>query len=261
MPTTTANSIDISYDERGTGPPLVLIHGLGGDNTSWEVPVKPFFEDQYRVIAMDLRGHGQSSRTEGEYSTELFAADVNSFLDEIGVSAARVVGISMGGAIAMMLAATNPEKVERLVLMDTWAACDEATEVTFLEWEMASKVSQELTQWIGLWRGATSEWIEANPDLVSEFFDFWPTNFGDDFAKSCKACIEHDAREHLAAIKAPTLVLAGARDILTPPHLSNELHHAIPGSGLVIIDGAGHVPFLLKPDETLDTLARFLAHG
>ena len=259
MPKIKIADMDMVYRIEGRGDPVVLIHGLGGDHTSFDDPLRPALLERFRVLTMDLRGHGRSSRTRREYTTGLFADDVRRLLGKLKISNARVLGTSMGGAVAMILAARYPALVRRLVLVDTWARCDEAARACFLEWAEAAGESCDVLQRIVLIRTATAEFVAANPDFIAFFRKFWPTNFGRAFRKSCLACADHDARSLLPKIAAPTLVLAGERDILVPPVLARDLAQSIRGSTLKIIPAGGHVPWLDNPRDTLKEIETFLA--
>ena len=131
MPKLKMTDMNMVYRIDGRGDPVVLIHGLGGDHTSFDDPLRPALLRRFRVLTMDLRGHGRSSHTRRLYTTALFADDVKRLLDKLNISNARVLGTSMGGAVAMILAARHPALVQRLVLVDTWARCDEAARACF----------------------------------------------------------------------------------------------------------------------------------
>ena len=205
MPKTKIGDLSMVYRVEGDGEPVVLIHGLGGDHTGFDDSLKPALLGGSRVVTMDLRGHGKSSHAGPEYSAELFAEDVKGLFEAVGFASAKVVGISMGGTVAMLLAARYPALVRKLVLVDTWARCDEAARACFLEWIEASRESREVLQRIVLIRTATPAFVEATPEFVALFKKTWPTNHGQAFRKSCIACAEHDATEDLGKIKAPTL--------------------------------------------------------
>jgi len=259
VPDIKIGDMNMVYRIDGQGDPVVLIHGLGGDHTSFDDPLRPALLRRFRVLTMDLRGHGRSSRTRREYTTDLFADDVKRLLGKLNISNARVLGTSMGGAVAMILAARWPALVQRLVLVDTWARCDEAARACFLEWAEAARESRDVLQRIVLIRTATPEFVAANPDFIAFFRKFWPTNFGPAFRKSCLACAHHDATSLLPRIAAPTLVLAGRRDILVPPALSRDLAKSISGSEIQIIPAGGHVPWLDNAHDTLKEIETFLA--
>lgn len=113
----------MNYLELGEGYPVVLIHGMGSDHTVWESLI-PLLKVDYRTIAMDLRGHGQSSKTPGHYSIELFAHDIYLFLESLNIVQAHFIGHSMGGVILQELAVKHPEKFKSLTLISSFACID-----------------------------------------------------------------------------------------------------------------------------------------
>ncbi len=245
------------YQSEGEGPPIVLIHGLGSDHTAFVGPVKDALLAGRRVITMDMRGHGRSTRAGNHYSTDQFADDVAALLDTLHIRCADVLGISMGGAIAMKLAARRPKLVNRLALVATWSNCDDLLAASFEEWAVASRNDNQLLRDLVLIRTATPQFVAANRKFIALFNQFWPTASGPAFRKACTACIEHDAAGDLPKIRARTLVIAGTRDLLVPPNYSRDLARQLREAKLKIIDGAGHVPWLDRPDESVRLLTRF----
>ena len=130
MPIVRANGININYEVRGQGEPLILIMGLGADGSVWDLHAQAY-EQHFRCILMDNRGAGFSDKPEGPYTTEMMADDTAGLLDALGIETARVAGISMGGAIAQNLALRYPQKVRSMVLVSTWARCDAYAKIVF----------------------------------------------------------------------------------------------------------------------------------
>lgn len=117
MPVAALPGVQLHYTDGGAGDPLLLLHGIGNSSKDWEFQI-PVLTQHFRVIAPDLRGYGESSRA-GPYSVEQFAADVWALLAQLGITRCRIIGHSMGGAVAMQMAVEHPERVECLVLADT----------------------------------------------------------------------------------------------------------------------------------------------
>ena len=106
------NDINLYYEKTGQGEPVLFIHGLGSSTGDWESQVKEFSKN-YQVVALDLRGHGQSDKPAGPYSMSLFASDTVGFLKALGIKSAHIVGISLGGAVAFQLAIDTPHWLRR----------------------------------------------------------------------------------------------------------------------------------------------------
>jgi 3-oxoadipate enol-lactonase len=119
MPTVKTNNVETCYETSGQGDPLVLIHGLGACHKMWQPQIEPFSE-HFKVVAYDVRGHGESSGYDEKYSVGLFATDLKVLLDELGIGKAHICGLSMGGLIAQQFAIDCPSMVDRLVLCGTF---------------------------------------------------------------------------------------------------------------------------------------------
>ena len=118
MPKIQANNINLYYETRGEGQPLVFIHGLGSSTRDWESQV-PEFSRSFQVIMLDLRGHGQSDKTEGPYTMQQFSDDLSCLLQSLGVASAHIVGISLGGGIAFQFAIDHPTQVKTLTIVNS----------------------------------------------------------------------------------------------------------------------------------------------
>ena len=261
MPTFTTEGVRRFYRVEGKGQPVILIHGLGGDHTAWEGPVLDAMRACRTVVRMDLRGHGRSGRGRALASSKQHAHDVAALLSLLGNKQVPVLGVSMGGTVAMALAHQYSQRVAALALISTWAACDAHVRACFLEWEAASRASRKVLQDVALIRSATPEYVAANPALIARFRRAWPTNHGPAFRAACRACIEHDARGYLDKITVPALVVAGDRAIFIPPTLSRFLARALPNARLRRVRGGGHVPWLDAPEEMVSVVQAFLRRG
>ncbi|MFJ4784067.1 alpha/beta fold hydrolase [Streptomyces sp. NPDC088794] len=230
--------MELAYTEIGVGEPLVLIMGLGAPGTAWE-PHTAAWSRSFRCLAADNRGAGKSPAPPGPYTTAAMADDYADLIKGQELGPARVVGISMGGAIAQELALRHPELVSRLVLVASWARCDPHTAEIFrtlpLIWDR-QEVATALLQWL-IW---TPGWFAAHEDeLLAERTA--PGRMScSAFGAHAAACVSHDALDRLGGIRAPTLVTAGDADLFVPPRLSRELAEAVPGATLEIFSGAGH---------------------
>lgn len=229
MPTTYVNDIHLYYEIHGEGEPLVLILGLGTDISEWEDVIRGLAE-HYRVIAFDNRGAGRTEKPDHPYTIELMAEDTEAILKALDIERARVVGISMGGRIALVLALAHPGRVERLVLVSTSA------------------------------RGAKRPWWFGALSLVSSgpFFKSKYPQPRYAFRRQRQASSMFNCTARLGELHAPTLILHGTRDKSVPYALAEELHAGIPDSKLLSFAG-GHLFFLFRERQRfLDTVVAFL---
>lgn len=262
MPIVQANGININYEERGKGDPLILIMGLGADGSVWEDHVQAY-EKHFRCILMDNRGAGLSDKPDGSYTTAMMADDTAGLMDALGIEQARVAGISMGGAIAQSLALRHPEKVQSMVLVSTWARCDTYAKVVFENFKKMRAVSDpgDFMELLQLWIFAADH-IEANhADLKQGQQDArdvenpMPQHA---FDAQCDACITHDTLDELDTIHVPTLITIGTADIFTPYHFSEAIHNRIDGSEMFVLERVGHAHHWEKLDEFNAKTTRFL---
>jgi 3-oxoadipate enol-lactonase len=234
----------IHYAELGVprGEPMLLIPGLGSDLHSWTLQ-RVWFSTRYRTIGVDNRGAGRSDKPFGAYSLEQMADDAVAVLDAAGVDQAHVIGASMGGAIAQLVALRHPERVRSLVLACTACHHHRWRRDLLADWAAIAnergmrEVSRRAMRWL------------VGPRSVRRF---WPAlgALGPialrtppyAFASQVRAILDVDdsLRTSLATLDVPTLVVVGNQDILTPRGDSEELAELIPGAELVVIAGAAH---------------------
>src|SRR5271165_1591181 len=138
MPKVKANQITIHYDQQGTGEPLILIPYLAADYACYAFQVADYAKN-YTCISVDLRGAGETDKPEGTYSTELFADDVASLMQALGIERAHISGLSLGAATGMWLAAKYPEKVKSLSLHSGWPKTDPFLKVVVRGWQTMAK--------------------------------------------------------------------------------------------------------------------------
>jgi pimeloyl-ACP methyl ester carboxylesterase len=230
----------LQYSVSGEGDPLVLIMGLGADRRAWELHLDAY-QAGFTCFAVDNRGAGDSPRPEGPYTTAAMADDYAALIEELGLGRVRVVGISMGGAIAQELALRHPRLVERMVLVSTWACCDLYTQDVFRHFAAmhAAASPAEFARLLQLWLW-TPEYANTHREALEDARRAPAVMPHGAFAAQCAACIGHDTVDRLALIDAPTLLTVGDRDIFTPLPLSETLHDRIPGAELKVFPGAGH---------------------
>lgn len=262
MPTAQINGINLYYEEMGSGEPLLLIMGLGGHSMHWLFQ-SSVLSQSYRVIVFDNRGAGRSDAPAGPYTTREMAADAAGLLDHLGIQRARVVGWSMGGMIAQELALARPEQVERLVLLASlakqkeWAGAWLSFAAQAREREMDAR---GLVMWGMPWMYTPSFLQDAarvDAALNQSLLDPFPMG-AQGYAGQAEACRTHDALDRLGGIAAPTLVMVGSEDILTPPYYSREMAERIPGARLQLLESGGHGAPIEYPQQVNEALLAFL---
>jgi pimeloyl-ACP methyl ester carboxylesterase len=252
------NGIELAYTERGSGEPLVLIMGLGADRSAWELHAQAF-EKRFRCFAVDNRGSGASSKPSGPYSTSDMADDYAGLIRSLGAGPVRVAGISMGGAIAQELALRHPDLVQKLVLVSTWARCDDYTKEIFRHFSRmrGAAAADEFTRLLQLWIW-TPEYFNAHFEELQEVRSQPAAMPQHAFDAQCAACIGHDTTGRVSEITVPTLITAGDRDIFTPLAFAEELHEQISGSELKVFPGTGHAHHWEVLDEFNDLTTEWL---
>jgi len=232
---------------RRGGPALILIHGAGGSHLHWPAALRRM--PGATVYAVDLPGHGRSEGP-GREHIEDYVADIVRFMDAVGVSRGVLVGHSMGGAIAQMTALMAPERVAGLVLVGTGARLRVAPALLDGILQDARGALALITEWA--WGP------EADPAMVARGRQMMarvnPRVVWGDFA----ACDRFDIRERVGEITAPTLVITGSEDRMTPPKFGQWLAERIPGARFVLVKGAGHMVMLEKPDQVASAVREWL---
>lgn len=240
MPIVRSGDADISYEITGEGEPLLMIMGFLSDARMWILQTAAF-SPHYKCITFDNRGVGSSSSPPGPYSMEQMAADAIAVLDDAGIDRAHVLGISMGGAIAQHVALKIPERVRSLTLAATWSEPNQWLARISEMGQMAAEFDREkFARSVLLWL-FTPNMIINQPDVVAtiEQLILAEPPRPEAFLNQIAAVRDHDTREQLHQIEAPTLVMIARRDFMVPPELGRAVHESIPGSRLEELDG-GH---------------------
>jgi pimeloyl-ACP methyl ester carboxylesterase len=248
MPTVKVGDVNIYYEVHGKGETLVLIMGYGNANSGWWFRQVPVFSRQFRVIAFDNRGNGQSDKPDTPYTMEMMTADVAGLVENIGIKAAHIYGVSMGGMIAQHLALSYPEKVISLVLgctmyggphsiMPDMDAMQALFDMERMQRLTPEERIRELLPFL-----FSQEFIDNNPDireqLIAKTTEYvTPLHT---YVRQAAAIVGHDTYERLPEIKVPTLVIAGDADRLIPVENSRLLASRIPQAELVILKKMGH---------------------
>ena len=236
-------------DAKPNRPPVILIHGAGGNHTSWPPQIRRLAGET--IYALDLPGHGQSEGT-GRQSIEAYVEDVILFMQSLKIKAAIIVGVSMGSAIALALALKYPKKVKALALLGGGAKMRVAQ--TVLETAGNPNTFESAVDAINtncFSEGAQQSIVQLSKQSMLKMRP--PVLLGDFLA-----CNEFNVIDQLEKINIPTLVVCGVEDKMTPPKFSESLKAGIANSTLHILNHAGHMVMLEQPDEVADLLKRFL---
>lgn len=250
------------HGEHG-GPPLVLVMGSGGSCRGWLPLQVPEFSSERRVLIYDHRGVGQSDDPGGPFTTAELADDLAGLLDALEIPRADVLGVFMGGMVAQELALRHARRVERLVLVGTWARPDAKRRMLLELWRDLARARVPLELLIRerlLWT-LQDETLEQH-DLIESMIEFFQRDGApftpELFARQCDACVSHDTADRLREISQRTLVVCGRRDALTPPHFHRELADEIPDASLVTMGYGGHVVMVESAPRFNRTVLNFL---
>lgn len=249
----------VAWREAGDGPVVVFLHGLGGSRTAWG-PQLDALADDFRCVAWDLPGYGASPPAAGPLTFRALADAVAGLLDTLGVERAPLVGLSLGGMVALHTALEHPDRISGLALVDTSPAFGlDGTDPA--EWRAARQAPLDA----GLTPADFAEDVlrsVAGPGLHGPALDQAVTAMARIPADGLRAVIDllpaHDVRGRLGEITAPTLVVVGEHDVETPLAYSRTLADGIPDARLEIVAGAGHLTPAEDPDAVNRLLARFL---
>ena len=236
-------------------PALVFSNSLGTDLRIWDAVATRLSED-FHLVLYDKRGHGLSDAPEPPYSAGDLAGDVVDLLDSLKIDQAVVCGVSVGGIIAQAMAQNHPERVRALVLCDTGARIG-----TVESWEQRIEMvrSGSLKPLVAMTmeRWFSKGFRERCPADVRGYANMLLTTNVEGYIGTCCALRDADFRRHLSRLEQPTLVLVGAEDIATPPELGRELAGLIPGARFSLIDNAGHLPCIERPEAVVQRMIDF----
>ena len=259
MTVAEASGVRIAWERRGSGPPLLLIHGLGYARWGWE-PVADKLAEAYEVLLFDNRGIGESDAPPGPYSVAAMAGDAGAVLDAAGLESAHVLGTSLGGMVALQFAVDQPDRVDRLVLACTTPGGAEAApmpERTVRLMAEASKLPVEVAL-----RRFVENAFRPDPDtaMVERIMGhrLRTAQVPDAWAAQAAAGATFDLGARIGEIRARTLVVAGDADAVVDPRNSELLAERIPDARLEIFAGGGHLFFWEEPDRFVELVKDFL---
>jgi pimeloyl-ACP methyl ester carboxylesterase len=268
------NGHDVALRTGGSGPVVLLVHGMAGSSATWRF-VMPRLAERFTVVAPDLLGHGESAKPRGDYSLGAFASGLRDLLDALGHERATVIGQSLGGGIAMQFAYQFPERCERLVLVSSGGLGDEVSlllraltlpGVEYLLPVLCARQLHDAGSAIVGWIGRLG--LRPAPH-VAEMWESYGS-LADDatraaFMHTLRAVVDVtgqrvSARDRLhLATELPTLIVWGDRDPIIPVHHASATRDLLPGSRLEIFEGVGHYPHCERPERFVAAVSEFMA--
>ncbi len=248
----------LHYEEYGHGAPVVLVHGLGSSTRDWEYQL-PELAKHYRVIALDVRGHGRSDKPRERYSIAGFAEDVAALIEHCQLGAVHLVGISMGGMIGFQLGVERPELLKSLCIVNSGPEVKARSPRDYLEiakrWSLSRLLSlKTIAKALGKLLFPKPEQAELRQKIEER----WPQNDKRAYLASLDAIIGWGVRERLARITCPTLVVSADRDY-TPVAQKAAYVKELPNARLLVIEDSRHATPLDQPQCFNSHLLAFLA--
>lgn len=250
----TATGITLGCDDVGVGTatPVIFLHGVGSDKSVWR-PQLEHFRTERRAVAFDCPGYGDSDPAIQGMSRDDYAATILAAMTELGIERAHVCGLSLGGIVAIAMHAAWPKRIASLILADTFAEHPDGRAI----YDRSIAASGDL-------RAMAENRVDillaqpADPRIRSEVVETMARIDPDAYRIGARAVWLAEQTERAAAVRVPTLVLCGAEDRVTPPALSNSLTKLIPGATCELIERAGHICNLERPEEFNTLVGAFI---
>ena len=257
LKTDTTPRIAVEY--AGTGEAVIMLHGIGGNRTNWWDQIR-FLGDRYLAIAWDARGYGDSDDYPGPLRFEDFVDDLCSVLSTFNLESAHIVGLSMGGRIAMQFASKYPEMVRSLALVDThlgFQNMGQTTRSAFIQSRREPLISGQETRDIApaVARSLCSD--NAIEGALEKFIESMTNLHKDSYLKAIESSVNNDHFDAYGDIDAPTIVIVGEDDELTPIQMAKDIQRNISGADLAVIPNAGHLSNFEQPDVFNGVLGDF----
>lgn len=256
-----AGAPSLFYHDQGTGLPVILIHGVGADSSSWD-EIAPSLAQRFRVLRLDLRGHGRSGRIEGDCTLDDFIRDVLDVMDAAGATKADVVGFSLGGLIAQGIALGHPGRVDRLALISAVAGRTEEERAKVpARLEILRNEGIEAIMAAAQERWFTPAFMQAYPAKVRYRMEQLKHNDPDSYKAAYTVFSTSDLGERLHNIRHPTLIMTGEHDVGSNTRMARYMHDQIANSELRILPGLRHSVLAEAPQIISSRLLEFLEGG
>ena len=262
MPIIKLNHIELYYEQHGHGDDLILIGGLSSDHHVWKSTIR-LFSSHFRVTIFDNRGSGKSSTPDFTYTTELMAQDVLALMDAISIDRAHVVGHSMGGCIAQQLCVLAPYRIKKCITVCTRANSSPVANMIFTMREklQAANIPVQLLAEYVMPFLFSNRFLSVSAQ-VKGFIQWSLQNTHPQsaigFKQQLHAVQTHDIFERLSTINTPTLVIAGAEDLLVPRSTSEAIAQQLAHGQLKIMDDCAHMPHVEQSKAFAQVVLGFL---
>lgn len=267
MPKIESNGIELYFEIRGSGQPLLLITGLGYGSWFWH-KLTAELEEHFQIILFDNRGSGQSGQPEGPYTVPMMAADTAGLLDGLGVEESAVMGHSLGGFIAQELVVSRPHLVNKLILAGTNHGGMNVIPISMEAMEVLTNREGDPLELVkrGIEIACAPGFMDRNPEVVQELIDYRftkpvpaPQYQAQVLAGAGTAAYTDDqVKERMASIRVPALILSGEFDRVVPPGNAGLMADKIANSQVVKISNTGHIFPIENPRETARVIKSFL---
>jgi len=259
----TVNDLTVSYNDEGESgaPVIIFIHGFPFNKSMWDKQFKALKEN-YRVIAYDVRGHGNSDAGKGDFSIELFANDLLSFMDALKIDKAMLCGLSMGGYIALNAVENYPDRFDALILSDTTCVADtpEAKEKRLKAIESIKKSGVEKYAEESIKNLFAPESLSTKKEEIAAVREMIVNTSKQSLYKTLQAFYKRkETCSKLHDINVPVLIVVGKEDKITPPEAAQMMHEKIEDSILYIIEHAGHLSNIENPFDFNNQLEEFFS--
>lgn len=258
MPMTTLNGLDVFYETRGSGDPVLLLHGLGSSTEDWELQVEVLARE-FTVVAYDVRGHGRSGKPSGAYSMSQFAADAAALITWLDLAPVHVVGLSMGGMIAFQLAADHPSLVRSLVIVNSGPEMVPRT----LKEKLGILQRRVIVRLMGMRKmgEVLADRLLPGAEHAARRVTFvtrWARNDKGAYLRALGALVGWSVTARLPAIQQPVLVVTADQDYTTVAW-KQWYTSLMPNATLAIIPESRHMMPVERPQLFHDVLLPFLA--
>jgi len=263
MPKVAVGDLLVSYDEHGTGEPVLMINGIGADRNGWGLQV-PAISAEFRAITFDNRDVGQTGpgSNQGTYAIRQFADDAAGLLAALGMDTAHIVGASMGGCIAQEFAISHPDRTRSATIICSWPRVDPWMAELWEQWEHLFEAQGALE-----WNRTTWLWVFTHrayrdPAFLTGLLTGTAANPNPQtlemYLRQSHAAKTFDALDRLPEITAPVHVICGGEDIFTPRRYSEEIAAAISGAKLSVMPGVGHGMFWESTEAFNELVLEFI---